>query len=220
MRETVLAAAHAQRRPRWIEVHGMRVPAAFETEGDVRDLAITDLSCFTRSGLKGPQAAAWLDGLGIAVPPAANSWLRLPSGGLIARLGETEFMLEDGPVQGAAREVERKLEAAPHRVYAVPRQDVAIALSGRRIHEVLLQTCSVDFAAVDDPRALLLTSMIGTSVLAIPQQLDSGPLLRIWADPSFGAHLWETLLHIIQELGGGPAGLASLLPQFNSGGRQ
>jgi hypothetical protein len=49
-----------------------------------------------RHGCKGPGAAAWLESLGLPIPPAPNSWLPLDGGGLIARLGFTEFLIE-GP---------------------------------------------------------------------------------------------------------------------------
>jgi sarcosine oxidase subunit gamma len=206
MRETVLAATHAQLKPRWSNVNGLRVPASFESEGDVRQLAIADVSCFDKAGLKGPRAAAWLAERGVPIPPRANSW----TGELIARLGETEFFLE-GEAAG------KLIETASQGVYPVLRQDTAIALAGARINEVLLQTCSVDFTGVDGD-ALVMTSMVGVPVLVIPQQRESVPLMRIWADPTFGPYLWQTLLEIVQELGGGPAGVASLFPQLQEKG--
>ena len=206
MRETALAAAHAQLRPRWTDVNGMRMPAGFESEGDVRDLAIADVSCFAKTGLKGPRAAAWLAERGVPVPPRANTWC----GDLIARLGETEFFLE-GDAAG------KVAETASQGVYPVLRQDTAIALTGTRINELLLQTCSVDFTAIHGD-ALVMTSMVGVPVLVIPQQREGMPLMRIWADPTFGPYLWQTLLEIVQELGGGPAGLSSLFPQLQAKG--
>lgn len=205
MRETVLAASHGRFQPHWTNVNGMRVPGSFASEGDVCDLAIVDLSCFAKAGLKGPRAAAWLAARGVAVPERPNTW----TGALIARLGETEFFLEGD----AAHEVARALDHAPQHVYPIPRQDVAIALAGARINEVMLQTCSVDFSAIE-PQALVMTSMAGVPVLVIPQRRDAVPSLRIWADPTYGPYLWLTLLGIVQELGGRPAGLASLFPQL------
>jgi sarcosine oxidase subunit gamma len=206
MRETVLAAAHALLKPLWSSVDGMHMPVAFESEGDVRELAIADLSCFAKAGLKGPGAAAWLAERGVPVPPRANSW----SDDLIARLGETEFFLE-GEAAG------KLVVTASQGVYPVLRQDTAIALTGARINEVLLQTCSVDFTAIAED-AVVMTSMVGVAVLAIPQRRDGLPLMRIWTDPTFGPYLWQTLLDIVRELGGGPAGLNSLLPQLQGKG--
>jgi sarcosine oxidase, subunit gamma len=214
MRESALATVHARLNPRWTEVNGMRLPGAFTPEADVTDLALVDLSCFTKTGLKGPRAAAWLAGQRIAVPPRPNAWSALAPSGLIARLAETEFLLEDGFAPGAAASIASRIANVPPQVYGVPRHDAALALTGRRVNEVVLQTCSVNFAALDPAQGVLaMTSMAGVPVLVIPQKHNGQPLVRIWVDPTFAPYLWQTLLGIVLEQGGGPAGLASLFPQ-------
>jgi sarcosine oxidase, subunit gamma len=150
------------------------------------DIALTQVPDLPKAGLKGPRAAAWLAERGIAVPPRPNSWTPLLGGGLIARLAETEFFIEGGP----AAEVGRELENAPSGVYPVLRQDMAITLTGKDANQVLLQTCSVDFAAAE---GLVLTSLAGVPVLVIAEKNR----FRIWADPSFGHYLWETLQEIV-----------------------
>ena len=206
MKETALAALHLERGARLVRVNGMSLPASFESEGDLRDLAMVDVSCFAKTGLKGPRAAPWLAERGVPLPPRANTW----TGDLIARLGESEFFLQGD----AACEVPENLPG----VYPVLRQDTAIVLAGRRINDVLLETCSFDFAALDAPETLVMTSMVGVPVLVIPQRREGLPLARIWADPTFGPYLWQTLLDIVHELGGGPAGLSSLYPQLQEKG--
>jgi len=218
LRETALSAEHVRHSPQWIVVHGMRIPGRFAAEGDPRDLALADLSCFVRTGLKGRNAARWLVQRGVQVPPRANTWTPHGSGGLVARLGETEFLIEDGLAPGSARDFALQLEDASDNVYPVLRQDTAIALTGNRVNEVLRQTCSVDFASIDTAGALVMTSMIGVPVLVIPQTHDGFPLVRIWTDPTFGPYLWRTLLQIVQELGGGPAGLSQFYPEHQHQG--
>ena len=67
-------------------------------------------------------------------------------------------------------------------------------------------------------REATLTSMVGVSVTIIKQPLQSGHpageelCYRIWCDGTYGAYLWETLLEIATDLGGGPIGLAELHP--------
>lgn len=207
----MLAAAHQQRQPRWINVNGTRLPGSFAREGDIREIAIADLSCFTKIGLKGPRAAGWLADSGLMVPSRPNSWAPLPTGGLIARLAESEFFIEDD----SADHIAPLLENAPQQVYAVPRHDTAISLAGKRVNDVLLQTCSVDFASITAQGVLLITSMIGVPVLVVPQNRNRLPLVRIWVDPTFGPYLWHSLLEIVEELGGGPAGLITLFPEMN-----
>jgi len=162
-------------------------------------VSLRDFSRFKKTGVKGPRAAAWLASHGIEVPPDPNIWLALPGGALIGRLAETEFFIEHGP----AAKLESLLDEAPAGVYPVPRQDSCFALVGQSIHEVLLQTCSVDFESNTAKNALFMTSMVGVSVLAIPQKQDGVPMIRIWVDPTFAPYLWHTLSKIIQELTGG-----------------
>lgn len=176
-------------------------------------LALGDLSCFGRAGLKGPNAASWLAQHGIPVPMQPNSWGALHSGGIVARLGETEFFLEDGPTGGTAADVVGLLGAGLCGVYPVIRQDIALVLTGARANEVLLETCNVDFSTMGfDHNELALTSMIGVPVLVIPRRLGAMPAFGIWADPSFGPYLWRTLLEIVTEHGGGAAGYDLLNP--------
>lgn len=209
LKETTLSALHEAREPRWINVSGMRVPGSYAREGDPMDLALTDLSFFPKVGLKGPRASEWLAQRGVPVPLRPNSWVPTPSGGLAARLAETEFLVED---EGAFQ-LEQDLLVPTPLVYLVIRQDCAVALSGPRANDVLLQTCSFDFGSLQDSDAVIMTSMIGVPVLVIPGCNPSRiPHIRIWVDPTFGPHLWRTLLEIVEELGGGPAGVTHFVP--------
>ena len=162
-------------------------------------LSISDVSRSRIAGVKGPSAAEWLIHQGIEVPAKPNTWLSLAGGALIGRLAETEFFIESGP---AAR-LASLLDDVPVGVYPVPREDLCFALAGRDIHEVLLQVCSLDFASNRAQDALFMTSMVGVPVLAIPRARDGVPVMKIWADPTFGPYLWHTLSTVIQELTGG-----------------
>lgn len=152
---------------------------------------IRDLSGKAKVGLKGPHAAAWLASQGIEVPAQPNTWKRLGNG-VIGRLAETEFFIEDGPALKAE---------LPAGVYPVPREDACFELAGAGIHEVLLQTCSVDFQSQSGADRLVMTSMVGVPVLVIPE----GSRIRIWSDPTFAPYLWHTLSGIVQEIKGGTA---------------
>lgn len=166
----------------------------------VAKLGIADQSLTPRHGCKGPGAAAWLESFGLPIPPQPNSWLPVDGGGLIARLGFTEFLVE-GPATLIAR-----LAAAPRSagVYPVLRQDVALLMGGANLDELLRQTCNVNFRPLDlATRPVVLTSMVGVGVTVIPELRNGQPAVRIWSDGSYGHYLWETLLDIAVELGGG-----------------
>ena len=156
-------------------------------------ITFEDVSRTPTAGVKGPGAAAWLASLDVPVPRAPNSWLPLP-GGLIARLGHSEFLVE-GPESA-------KLAAQlTHGVYPVLRQDTALVLHGARLNELLLETCSVDFRALDlATRPVVLTSMVGVGITAIPGEEAGMPCCRIWCDGTYGEWFIETLTGVAAEL--------------------
>jgi sarcosine oxidase, subunit gamma len=80
----------------------------------------------------------------------------------------------------------------------------------------LLETCGIDFSSFPfEERRVVMTSMTGVSVTVVRWLREGVPLYRIWCDPSFGAYLWETLLEVARDLGGGAVGLESLFPELN-----
>ena len=162
--------------------------------------SLQDLSETGKTGLKGPNAAEWLASQGIEIPSKPNTCAFLPDGSMIARLAETEFFV-DGR---AAAKLASALDNASLGVYPVPHEDACFSLSGPRLHEVLLQVCSVDFQADRAANTLYMTSIAGVPVLAIPEKRDAAPSIRIWADPTFGPYLWHTLSTIVEELKGEP----------------
>lgn len=170
-------------------------------------LGLADLSHQTRAGAKGRGTAEWLSGLGVTMPSRPNSWSSLPSGGLVARLGNTEFLVEgDAPLIDKIMQAQR----APG-VYPVLRQDAAFALCGARVNELFLQTCNVDFRTLDaEPGKVVLTSMAGVGVTILSKKSGTYPDYRIWCDGTYGIYLWETLAEIATELGGGCIGVNAL----------
>jgi sarcosine oxidase subunit gamma len=171
---------------------------------------IADSSSLIRMGLKGAGAADWLTCAKIDVPSQANSWKALEAGstasswGLVARLGSSEFLLEEDADAARVRHLTRELGSRRDHVYPVLREDRAIVLGGRGALDVLAQTCNVDFGALRlDERPAVLTLMVGVAVLVVPQRDGEGVRYRIWCDPSFGRYLWRTLCSIVVEAGGG-----------------
>lgn len=202
--------------PQWEMVGGMRTAArlAGDEIAARESVAVADLSCLDKAGIKGPQAARWLESAGINVPAQANTWTALPGGGVIARLGRTEYFLEDGTTGDTASRVRDALGAGTSGVYPVIRQDAGIALLGRRVNELLVQTCNVNFRDLDSAsRTVVMTMMVGVAVLVIRQDHQDLPGFRIWCDPTYAPYLWETLTGIAAELGGGPIGSAGILSQ-------
>jgi len=206
--------------PRWLNVQGMAVPARLAQESESRPILLSDVSFLARVGLKGPQTVQWLAGQGIAVPEQINSWLTLPQDGLIARLGTTEFLIEDGPHGQITAALKPVLRSGIAGVYPVLRQDAAIVLTGSEANSLLLETCSVNFMSFPlTERRAIMTSMVGVSVTIVRWMRNGLPLYRIWCDGSFGPYLWETLLEAAHDIGGGAIGVATLFPEWKLGGQ-
>ena len=170
------------------------------------------------TGLKGPRAAEWLVAQGVAVPAGPNSWERSPIGStgslLVARLGQTEFFLEEPPLEkhgGSALErIRSALAAEAAGVYPVLREDFAFRLSGEGVHDALAQVCNVDFARIYlDARPVIMTIMTGVAVLALPEEIDGARQYRFWCDPTFAPCLSETLGALVVECGGIIRGVAA-----------
>lgn len=201
-------ALHAA-RPEWRVVENMQIVERFgaNDETRARSAGITDVSHLYRMGFKGQGVAAWLAEQGMPVPEVANTWAPLANGGLVARLGLTEYLIEDGISGRTSAKLAHREPAL--RVYPVLRQDLALVLCGEAIGELLLQTCNVNFRALDlATRPVVLTSMAGVAVTVLPGERLGRPYYRLWADGTYGVYLWETLAGIAAELGGGPVGLA------------
>ncbi|PSB12620.1 methylglutamate dehydrogenase [filamentous cyanobacterium CCP1] len=204
---------------RWQEMNGM--PALIATPRDqdnATHLGITDLSFLTRFGVKGAGAADWLFSQGIPVGDRPNSWRPLSGGGMVARLGISEFLIEDSLHSSFAPHLAAACQTPPTKVYPVLRQDLAIGLCGNLLDDLLRQTCSVNFRALTlGDRPVVLTSMVGVSVTIIPGECSGLPCYRLWCDGTLGRYLWRTLLAIAVELGGGAIGAERFLELVQSG---
>ncbi len=219
IRKSPLHDAVAALQPEWGAINDMQAALQFD-HGDgqrMETLGIADLSVLWRHGLKGPGSIAWLEAQGIVIP-AVNSWAELAEGGLIARLGRTEFMLEDSLVGTTSRRVQNQLAAKrPHGVYPVLHQDAALMLTGTAVQCLLRQTCSFNFMSLDIAmQPLVLTTMVGVAVTILPVATADALHYRIWCDGTYGEYLLRTLLDIANELDGGAVGLNYLILEGKS----
>lgn len=210
LRFNLLLDVQAELDPRWTSANAMQVVAAYGNDAEAAVIAgIGDLTWLARTGCKGPGAAQWLVAQCLPIPDAPNQWLPLDGGALIARLGRSEFLIEDGDTSAFCAGIAAAAPGAG--VYPVLRQDAELVLCGARIGELLLQACSFDFASLDlSSRPVVLTSMVGVGVAVLPFPSERGPAYRLWCDSTYGAWLWRTLTGIARELGGGPVGVDAL----------
>jgi len=166
-----------------------------------------------RLGLKGPRAQGWLAACGVDTPAAPNTWLSFAGDGalpgaaedglLVARLGAGEFFLEDAQAGVIVRALASVAAKPPAGVYPVLREDAAFRLAGDGALDVLAQVCSVDFATLPVlPRPVVMTLMIGVSVLVLPQAEHGRRWFHIWCDPTFGEYLGDSVGSVVVDCGG------------------
>lgn len=164
-----------------------------------------------RIGCKGPGAAEWLRARAVPVPAAANTIAAWGvDGGLVARLGSSEFFIEAAASAIAA--LNAALAVGPAGVYPVLREDAAFTVEGPGVHDALAQICHINFAALDLVRApVVMTLMIGVAVLVVPEAVAGGRRYRIWCDPSFGEYLEQQFNGVVGAAGATPHHAAGVI---------
>jgi sarcosine oxidase subunit gamma len=145
---------------------------------------------------------------GIVLPMLPNTWTHsqavvAAAPLLVARLGSSEFFIEDAAAGTTLKRIASAGEESPPGVYPVLREDWALDLCGTGVHDVLAQVCNVNFAAlILDSHPVIMTLMIGVAVLVVPGGGTAGRRYRIWCDPTFGPYLSESLGAVVGECGG------------------
>ena len=222
MRQTAQETLHLRAQAQCVGIAGITTVLSYPVLAQA-DLWLVDISHLPRMGLKGPAAASWLQMQRIEVPPRPNTWRELAAASdhwsVIARLGNSEFLLEeDGDAQLVAH-LTAQLQAEIPGVYPVPREDSEFAVGGTLAASALADVCNIDFASLKAQACnAILTLMAGVAVLVIPQFDGARRRYRIWCDPSFGVYLWTTLNDVIAHHSGAILGLEQLaaLPRLPS----
>jgi sarcosine oxidase, subunit gamma len=145
----------------------------------------------TRFGIKGSDAPALLQQLGIAIPTRPNSVVHWGSdapfgSGRCLRQGNTEFLIELASFGIPA-------QLADH---VLIRSDHSLLLTGAHWPQDLAQLCSFDFERLQqEPDLVVMTLLAGISVTLIrePAKSASDFALRLWCDPGFSVYLRQCL---------------------------
>jgi hypothetical protein len=152
----------------------------------------------TRFGIKGSDAPALLQHLGLRIPAQANRvthWLPHEplGGGRCLRQGNTEFLIELDAAEPPA--LLPGGEAFPN-AWTLIRCDHSQLLNGDAWRRDLAQICSFDFARLrDEPDLVVMTLMAGIGVTLIrePATASEDFALRLWCDASFSTYLQDCL---------------------------
>jgi sarcosine oxidase subunit gamma len=179
-----------------------------------RSLGLADFSAWPRVTVKGPRAAEFLQSQGVPVPGEILETASLAGGGLIGRTGGAEFFLEDGPGGNNVATIESALGAGGNGVYRVLRQDASIVLAGSRGAELLRHVSAYDFVGGETPGRMVFTRVANLSCMALSKRFNEIPAWQFCCDGTYGPYLWETLLEVAHEFGGGIIGLQALVPEL------
>lgn len=206
--------AHAQlnSNAKWAQVNGVNTAVEFAgaavEQARKKILGVTDVSCLSRYGVKGAQAAKWLADRQVTTPDSINSWTVSDHNTLVLRLGGSEFLLEDQFAGTTCARLASDTNRVPN-VYKVPRADAAFILSGSEVLNMLAELCSLDLREKSlGAQELIMTQVAGISATVLRQDLNGEQVYRIWCDGTYGPYLWDVMVEIAVELGGGAVGLA------------
>ena len=208
-----IAYALASLNPNMGVLNGMEVALEFN-DGLVESsrksiLGVTDVSCFTRFSVKGPQANAWLNSQNIQTPKEINSWIEYEDS-LILRMGSSEFLIEDQYKSQVCKKLISFNQATTTGVYKVQRADAAFILSGSEVLKMLSELCMLDLRDnALGSKKVVLTQIAGISATLLRQSLNGEQVYRVWCDGTFGAYMWNMLLEVARELEGGAVGLST-----------
>lgn len=166
-----------------------------------RTIVIKDNSHFNRLGLKGPNAQTWLASQGLKLPELPNKWVDTPPGGLVLRLGQSEFLVEDQHAATIVNPLKEQLKTNMQGIYPVARADAAFTLSGELLPDLFSEICLLDLAAETNSQTLLMTQLAGVSATILKQTQTHETLYRIWCDGTYHRYMRETLTTIAREIG-------------------
>lgn len=202
----------------WIEVAGMPVPLRLAdpaAEAAAADsLAMCDLSCLRRTVVKGPGAAAYLSSAGWPVPERVLELLSTSDGGLVARTGAGEFLLEGSPADSRVAEWENLTASPAPGAYQVRRQDAIIALVGARAVDALRQLSAYEFRTDRPDGQVVTTRLGGVSCTVLMRTLNGHRVFQLSVEGTYGAYLWHLVAAVVRELDGKAIGLSTLYPQL------
>jgi glycine/D-amino acid oxidase-like deaminating enzyme len=102
------------------------------------------------------------------------------------------------------RELSADLGSGAAGAWRVERQECSLLIAGGRALDVFAQTCAVNVAEMGD--AFFRTRIALTSCSVLRDDAGCIPAWRLWLDPSYGEYLWNALLEIVTEIGGGAVG--------------
>jgi sarcosine oxidase subunit gamma len=186
-------------------------------EGDqLQRCALIDLSNLPRLGLRGADAAGYLQRKAYQLPQRPNQACAQDGGENLLRLSQSEYLLlgslRDGGVRVAAEEA--AWQASTQACYLLPRQDshAWLALTGRHLPQLMAKLCAVDLHPEVFPAGTVAqTSVARLTAIVCNVGGPTLPLMYLLCDRASADYLWGALLDAMDEFAGRAAGIEALL---------
>lgn len=154
-------------------------------------LEVVETTQVLRIGLKGPQAAEWLQQQGLLLPEAWH-WLE-HQGLLLCRLGTSEFVIEAGLDHAMMPTLYAQLQQAVVGVYPVMRYDASWLLSGPALHDVMAELCALDWTHETATQRVCMASFGGINATLIQVATEGYQCVRVWCDASYRDYVQQLL---------------------------
>lgn len=177
--------------------------------------ALLDLTPLARVGLRGRQAADYLNARQYQLPQAPNQALGQSDGSAILRLSQTEYFLLGslGDLGQRIRAEESAWSLSDESVYLLPRQDshAWLLLTGSHVAEVMAKLCGVDLRAeAFPPGSVAQTSAARINVIVANLGSEQLPCFHLLCDRASLNYFWDAVLDAMEEFGGMPVGIDAL----------
>lgn len=150
-------------------------------------LQVVETTAVLRIGLKGPQAANWLQQQALPVPEPWR-WLE-HQGLLLCRLGQSEFVLEAGLEHPEMLALHTQLQVTMPGVYPVMRYDASWLLAGAALPDIMAEFCGLDWQLETAEQRVCMTTLGGIHVKLIQVAIEGYRCVRLWCDGSYRDYL-------------------------------
>jgi sarcosine oxidase subunit gamma len=170
--------------------------ATFLPDSSMRGgLAFRDRTLAPRAGVKGPNTRNWLVAQGYRFPPPANVAVRLPSGLIIAMLGENEGLILDPDGTTPLWPFATGAALAPG-VYPAPRGEGTfwITITGEAAPAMLALVCGVDLRRKAFPDLRVAQTMIAKASAIVIRDDIAGEAFHVLGDISLASYLVRQLV--------------------------
>lgn len=187
-----------------------------DSEAQIQQCAIADLTHLPRVGFRGIDSAAYLIQAGYQLPDRTNTLLKQNDGSTVARLSATEYLLLGAwsDFGESITQLERNWSMSEQVNYLLPRQDshAWIQLTGSSIALVMAKLCAVDLSAeAFNVGHIAQTSVARINVIVMNVSDAQAPKFNILCDRAASLYLWHVLLDAIAEFDGQAVGIDSLI---------